>query len=479
MRLPLLQPMMDVSGMKPDVRTTSIMNAHVIDSRYLNDLFGTAELRQIFSDTQQLQRWLDFEAALARAEAAEGLIPPEAATEITAKARAELIDLAALHEGVNFTGHPLISLVRQLTDLCDGEAGRYVHWGATTQDVTDTGLMLQAQAAHALILGDLKSLAGALADLARRERDTLLAGRTHGQHATPITFGFKVAVWLDEVQRHIERMAQLAPRVFVGEFAGASTTLASLGADPTRALAVQRRLMADLGLAVPAIGWHAARDRFAELGGVLAMSAATMGKIAHEVILLQKSEVMELEEPHHHGKVGSSTMPHKRNPMICEGIMAQARLARSLQMALLESMGTAEHERDWSAVHTEWSALPEICLLTGAAVAQTSGVIRDLILYRDRMRANVDALHGLILSEAVMLRLGEFVGRQVAHDIVYDAAMAAFEQRRPLADLLLEDLRVTAHLSADEIDALLQPEAYTGLAGVFVDRVAGAAAREA
>ena len=245
-----------------------------------------------------------FEAALARAEAAEGLIPPAAAEEISRKARAELVDLDALHEGVNFTGHPLISLVRQLTDLCDGEAGRYVHWGATTQDVTDTGLMLQAQTAHAIILRDLTSLAGALAELARRERDTLLAGRTHGQHATPITFGFKVAVWLDEVQRHIERMAQLAPRVFVGEFAGASTTLASLGADPARALAVQRRLMADLGLAVPTIGWHAARDRFAELGAALAMVAATMGKIAHEVILLQKSEVMELEEPHHHGKIG-------------------------------------------------------------------------------------------------------------------------------------------------------------------------------
>ena len=452
------------------------MNAHVIDSRYLNDLFGTEELRRVFADTYQLQCWLDFEAALARAEAAVGLIPAAAADEISRKARAELIDLAALHEGVNFTGHPLISLVRQLADLCEGDAGRYVHWGATTQDVTDTGLMLQAKAAHALILRDLQALADALADLARRECDTLMPGRTHGQHATPITFGFKVAVWLDEVRRHIERMTQLAPRVFVGEFAGAATTLASVG---EAGLEIQRRLMADLGLGVPAIGWHAARDRFAELGATLAMIAATMGKIAHEVILLQKSEVMELEEPHHHGKVGSSTMPHKRNPMICEGIMAQARLARSLLPALLESMGAAEHERDWSAVHTEWAAVPEICLLAGASVAQTLGVIRNLVVYRDRMRANVDALHGLILSEAVMLRLGEFVGRQVAHDIVYEAAMAAFEQRRPLADLLMEDPRVTAYLSSDEIAALLRPEAYTGLAGDFVDRVAGSLSRSA
>ena len=229
--------------------------------------------------------------------------------------------------------------------------------------------------------------------------------------------------------------------------------------------------MADLGLGVPAIGWHAARDRFAELGSLLALVAGTMGKIAHEVILLQKSEVMELEEPHHHGKIGSSTMPHKRNPMGCEAIMAQARLARSLMPALLESMSTAEHERDWSAVHAEWAALPEIFLLAGASVAQTLEVIRGLIVYPDNMRCNVDALHGLILSEAVMLKLGEHVGRQVAHDIVYEAAMIAFERRRPLRDLLLADERVTQYLSPAQIDDLLRPEAYIGLAGEFVDRV--------
>nr|MCU0507459.1 adenylosuccinate lyase family protein [Anaerolineae bacterium] len=295
--------------------------------------------------------------------------------------------------------------------------------------------------------------------------------RTHGQHATPITFGFKVAVWLDEVLRHIERLEQAAPRCLVGEFAGASTTLASIGADPDRALAVQRRLMAELELGAPLIGWHAARDRFAELGMLWAMVAGTMGKIAHEVILLQKSEVMELEEPHHHGKVGSSTMPHKRNPMGCEGIMALSRLARSLAPALLESLANAEHERDWAAVHTEWSALAEIAVATGAAVAQTREVIRGLIVYRERMRENVDALRGLILSEAVMLALGEHVGRQEAHDIVYEAAMTAFETRRPLRDLLLAEAQVTAHLSPEQIDRLLSPEAYIGLAGVFVDRI--------
>ena len=446
------------------------MNAHVVDSAYLRDLYGTEEMHAVFADDYRLRCWLDFEAALARAEGEVGLIPTEAAAEITRKARVELIDLAALHEGVNFTGHPLISLVRQLAESCEGEAGRYVHWGATTQDVTDTGLMLQLKGAHALISRDLKALAGALRARARRERDTLMAGRTHGQHATPITFGFKLAVWLDEVERHIERLQQIAPRLLVGEFAGASTTLASVGA---AGLEIQRLIMADLGLAAPAIGWHASRDRPAEFGALVALIAASMGKIAHEVVLLQKSEVMELEEPYNAGKIGSSTMPHKRNPMPCEAIMAQARLARGLVGQLLKAMGSAEHERDWSVVHTEWAALPEICLLGGAAVAQTLEVVRGLIVYRDRMRANVDALQGLILSEAVMLRLAEFVGRQAAHDLVYEAAMAAFEQRRPLRELLLEDERVARHLPAGELDELLRPEAYVGLAGEFVDRVAG------
>jgi adenylosuccinate lyase len=229
--------------------------------------------------------------------------------------------------------------------------------------------------------------------------------------------------------------------------------------------------MAELGLGVPDITWHAARDRLAELVVVLAMIASTMGKIAHEVILLQKSEVMELEEPFHMGKVGSSTMPHKRNPMGCEGIVALARLARSLVPAMLESMGTAEHERDWSSVHVEWAAVPEACILAGAAVAQTLGVMRGLIVYREKMRANVDILHGLILSEAVMLKLGGHVGRQVAHELVYQAAMAAYEQGRPLRDLLLEDPRIASRVSAEQLDEIMRPEAYTGLAGEFVDKL--------
>ncbi|HEX9114567.1 MAG TPA: adenylosuccinate lyase [Anaerolineae bacterium] len=446
------------------------MNAHVVDSAYLGDLFGTDEMRAIFSDRSRMQSWLDFEAALARAEAAEGVIPAAAAAEITRRSRADLFDPALIREGVHRTGHPLVTLIRQLAALCDGNAGGFVHWGATTQDVTDTGLVLQLKEALALIERDLEAVAAALAGLARAERDTLMPGRTHGQHATPITFGFKVAGWLDEVERHRGRLAQLRKRVLVGELAGASGTLASLG-EP--GLAVQQRMMADLGLGVPAIGWHASRDRFAETVGLLALVASTMGRISHEVVLLQATEVAEVEEPFQRGKVGSSTMPHKRNPMLCEAIMAQARLCRALVPAALESMGAAEHERDWSAVHTEWATVPEACLLAGGAVAQMTGLLADLIVYRDRMRANANLTRGLILSEAVMLRLGQTLGRQIAHDVVYDASMAAYEQGRPLRDLLLADPRVTERVAPADLDALLRPEAYTGLAGYFVDRVTG------
>ena len=443
------------------------MPSHVIDSRIFKDMYGSAELRRVFSDEALVQSWLDYEAALARAEAAVGLIPTEAAEEISDKARVEFIDFESLKAGVDQTTHELVPLIWQLDKLCGGDAGGYVHWGATTQDVADTGLTLQIKAARAIIMRDLTALGDELAALAQRERDTLMAGRTHGQHALPITFGFKAAVWLDEVHRHVQRLEEIEPRLLVGEFAGAAGTLASLA---DKGMAVRTRLMAELGLYEPDIAWHAARDRFAEWVALLALIAGTMGRIAQEIILLQKSETAELEEPYQRGKIGSSTMPHKRNPMLCEGILAEARLVRGLVIPALNAQ-EAEHERDWTSMHLEWAVIPEASILAGGAVAHTLEAIRGLHVDRERMRQNLDLLHGLILSEAVMLRLGAYLGRQTAHEIVHDAAMIAFEQGRPLPDVLLEDERITRHLSPDEVRAMFRPEAYIGLAGEFVDRV--------
>ncbi|MBE2270667.1 MAG: adenylosuccinate lyase [Anaerolinea sp.] len=443
------------------------MPVHVIDSLFFRDLYGTAEMRAVFDDLNLLQKWLDFEAGLARAEAALGFVPVEAAAEITRQAHASHMDIEAIKRGVDETVHPLVALIWQLSERCAGDAGRYVHWGATTQDVMDTALILQLKEAYPLFETSLSDLIDAAGELAGKHRDTLMAGRTHGQQALPITFGFKVAVWVAELRRHQERFAACKARVLIGEFGGAVGTLASVGAD---GLAIQARLMQELGLNVPEIAWHTARDHLAEFASVLGMITATLGKIAHEIILLQKPEFGEVEEPFAMGKVGSSTMPQKRNPMLCEAIMTLSRLTRAQTLIAFDAMNH-EHERDWSSFQMEWAYLPELCVMTHGALQMTLRVLRDLRVYPDAMTRNLDVTRGTLLAERVMLELGRFVGRQTAHDLIYEAAMEAFEQRRPFADVLKERPAITAHLSAARIEALLNPAEYVGLSGVFVDRV--------
>ncbi len=446
------------------------MPAHPIDSIFFKDLYGSPEMRAVWDDLNLLQKWLDFEAGLARAEAALGLIPAAAAAEITRVARAENIDTAAIKAGIDKTVHPLVSLIWQLTSLCKGEAGKYVHWGATTQDVMDTAIVLQIKESYPIFERDLDALIRALADLARAHRDTLMAGRTHGQQALPITFGFKAAVWLAEMARHRQRLAACKPRVLTGEFAGAAGTLASVS---EHGIAINAKLMEELGLNVPIIAWHTARDNIAEFAQILVMIAATLGKIAHEVIDLQKTEFGEVEEPFEMGKVGSSTMPHKRNPMLCEAILTLTRLTRRHAATAADAM-LHEHERDWSSFQMEWAYLPDLAVMTHGAMSLALRVLRGLIVYPENMLRNLQATHGALLAERVMLALGAHIGRQVAHDVVYEAAMAAFEERRPMAELLKANPHVTAHLSPDQIDALLNPAEYTGLAAAFVDRVLAA-----
>ena len=424
-------------------------------------------MRAVFDDDTLLQKWLDYEAALARAEASLELIPAEAADEITRQARAELMDKDAIKRGVDKTVHPLVSLIWQLSEHCAGDAGGYVHWGATTQDVMDTAIVLQLQEAFPLFESALDSLIDAAAQVARLHRDTVMAGRTHGQQALPITFGFKVAVWIAELKRHRVRLAENKPRVLTGEFAGAAGTLASVG---EWGLEINARLMQELGLNVPEIAWHTSRDNFAELTSILAMICATLGKIAHEIIDLQKLEFGEVEEPFEMGKVGSSTMPQKRNPMLCEAILALARLARIQGTTAIDAM-MHEHERDWSSFQMEWAYIPEICVMAHGALQMTERVITGLIVYPENMTRNLEITRGSLLAERVMLALGRFVGRQHAHDIIYEAAMEWFEQRLPFGEILKRNPAVMEHLSPETIDALLDPTQYTGLAGVYVDRI--------
>jgi adenylosuccinate lyase len=342
-----------------------------------------------------------------------------------------------------------------------------VHWGATTQDIMDTGTVLQVRDALDAMEGSLRDLLGAVAALAAKHRDTVMAGRSHGQQALPITFGFKAAVWAAEIGRHIDRIAAMRPRVLVGQFSGAVGTLAALGQDGD---AVQRGLFEELGLGNPSITWHTARDAMAELACTIAIMAGTLGKMAHEVYALQKTETAELEEPFSPGKVGSSTMPHKRNPPACETIAALARAIRAIAPQAIEGV-MAEHERDKIVLQSEREWTSRLFCMADAALAKSIFVMRGLTVRTENMTRNLDCLQGLLMSEPVMFALGARFGRQEAHEMVYEVCMAAFEAGRPLRAALLEHPKIGRELTPEEIDRALDPQTYTGLAGAFVDRV--------
>lgn len=444
------------------------MGAYVIDSELFRDQFSTADMREIFSDRRTVQAWLDVEVALAQAETDLGIIPPEAAEAITAAGDAMLYDLGELKREMDRTSHPIVPLVRAIASKCPDGLGEFVHWGATTQDIIDTGMMLQIRDAEVVIERRLNALAEALTDHAVTHAATAMPGRTHGQHAQPVTFGYKVAVWLDEVRRHQSRLDEMRPRLLVGQFGGAVGTLAALG---DQGFAVRAKLMENLELGEPAITWHTARDRLVEMISVFAMIAGTCGKIAHEVYCMQKTELQEVEEPFPAGKVGSSTMPHKRNPAICEGIVALARTVRSAVPVAFETL-IAEHERDKIGLQTEREFIARTICQTDAALAKTVMVMEGLDVRAANMRRNLDITKGLTLSEAVMMALSDRLGRQVAHEVLYSACMTAFKDDTTMREALMHSMEVRDVLSETEIDALLDPEAYTGLAARMARDVA-------
>ncbi|HUE47173.1 MAG TPA: adenylosuccinate lyase [Aestuariivirgaceae bacterium] len=448
--------------------TKSLPPSHMIDSRVFRDLYGSADMRAVFADEAMVARWLEVEAALARAQARLGLIPQDAADAISRCAEGANLDLEALRRGVESTGHPLVPAIRALERLA-GEAGRYVHWGATTQDIIDTGFVLQLKDALEIIERELERLIASLAGQARVYKDTPMAGRTHGQHAVPVTLGYKFAVVMAELCRHRERLAEMRPRVLVGQLAGAAGTLASLG---EQAAPVRQAMLDDLRLGVPRIAWHTARDGIAETVGVLAMIAATCGKFANEVVNLQRTEIAELAEPAGTGAVGSSTMPQKRNPMAAQGVVALARLVRQMPALALDAMGH-EHERDLSAWQMEWSFVPETFIMTSGAITQTCRIAEGLIVDADRMRRNLALTGGLINAEAVMFRLAGKTGREAAHELVAAAVKRAASGAESFAEVLAADPEIARHLTRAEIDAALAPEAWLGESVAAVERIVG------
>ena len=417
-----------------------------------------AGIRELFNLDARWQAWLDVEAALARAEAELDVIPASAAAVICEKARLELLDKARIEEGLRRTAHPLVPLVWELARICGGEAGGYVHWGATTQNITQTGELIQVRHAHRTFLRQIAAILTAMADLAERTKDMALPGRTHGQHAVPATFGFKVGIWIDELCRHVERMRGAESRVFVAMLGGAAGTFASFGELGPQ---IQQRMAAHLDMTPMSAPARTIGDHQAEYVANLGLLAATCSKIGREIYTLMKQEFGEVEEPVPPGTVGSSTMPQKRNPKLSQDIIAAAAQVRALVPLAMEAMMT-EHEADRTTSLMFSHAIEESCALTGDILSRLEMLITGLTVDEARMRRNLDLSGGLIMGEALMLSLGESIGRQEAHDAIYDAAQAAATTGESFEALLSKDETVRAHLSAEQIAALLDPTAYTG-----------------
>lgn len=443
------------------------MASSIIDSRIFQGIFSSDAMRRVWSDENRTQKYLDIEAALARVQARLGLIPQAAADEIVSHCGLEQIDMDKLRAQTERIGYPILGVVSQLNALCRDKLGEYCHWGATTQDITDTATVLQIREALDLVEAELEGIAKALAKLAREHRDTPMIGRSNLQQAIPVTFGYKMAGLLSAVQRHQERLAQLRPRVLVGEFAGAAGTLASL---ETGAMETQAGLCAELGLAQPAIAWHTIRDNIAEVGAFLGIVGGTLGKLSMDVKLMMQTEVGEVFEPYHHGRGSSSTMPQKRNPIASCYIHATISVVRQHAAALMDAM-VADHERSTGPWEIEWIVLPEAFCLMAGALKQSRAVLEGLEVDALAMRRNIDMTHGLVMSEAVMMGLGPYIGREYAHDLVYDICREALRQQRPLLELLCENAEIMKHVDRAALARMCDPAHYLGQSGTMVDRV--------
>lgn len=439
---------------------------HVLDSLFHGGGYATAASRRIFCDVCRLRRWLRVEAALTAGQESLGMVAPGTAARIALACEPGRMDLPSLAPEFRRTGHSLVPLLRGLEAACGDGAAEMVHLGATTQDVQDTAQSLEMRCVLDEVDAGLAAMVERLAGLAGEHRDSLMVGRTHGQPALPITFGLKVASWLDELIRHGERLAQLRERVLVVQLSGGVGTMAGFGG---RGHELVELFAARLGLGVPALGWHAARDRVAEFGTTLAMLAATLARIADEIRVLSRPEVGEVTEGWEHGRVGSSTMPHKRNPERSAQVVLLARLARSNAALALEGM-VQEHERDSRGLRMEWVAVADVSHYTLAALGILGEVLAGLRVHRERMARHARASAESICTEALMLALAGRIGRQSAHTLVYEVSQRAQSDGRALRTCLLERDEITRRLTPAELDDLFDPARYLGESGELTDR---------
>jgi 3-carboxy-cis,cis-muconate cycloisomerase len=439
-------------------------------SPLLAPLLSSAAMRGVCDDRACLQHLLDFEAALARAEAAIGVIPHSAVAPIAAACRAESFDLDALAEAATRSGNLAIPLVKTLTAnvaKADAEAARYVHWGATSQDVIDTATMLGLRAAIDVLLVDLDRAIAGFAKLARQHRGTAMVARTWLQHALPMPFGLKLAEYAAALHRSRTRLKRLRAEALALQFGGAAGTLAALR---DKGLAVAEKLAAELNLPLPEAPWHTHRDRIAEAASVFAILAGSCGKIARDVSLLMQTDVAEAFEPAGEGRGGSSTMPHKRNPVACASALAAATMAPNLAATIFAAQ-VQDHERSAGPWHAEWPTLPTLQLVTSGALAAIVDIAEGLEVDVARMGVNLDATHGLIMAEAVTMALAEKIGKSDAHHLIEAASRKAVGEKLHLRDVLTGDPKVTALLDAGKIAELFEPMAYQGVSQALIDRL--------
>ncbi|KAK5172136.1 uncharacterized protein LTR77_003774 [Saxophila tyrrhenica] len=448
------------------------MPVSAIDSFLFKNLFGTEQIRAIFDDKAYIQRCVDVEVALAKAQASLGVIPEHISQQIAAACSDIKLDYDRLSDETEIVGYPILPLVRQISTACSEEAGKYVHWGATTQDIQDTASVLQMRDGLLVVEEVLESLISTLTSLSSKYKDTPMAGRTHLQHALPVTFGYKTAIYLSSLQRHLDRLHQLRPRCLLVQFGGAAGTLASLGSETDIGLRVRKATASNLNLHDPSITWHSARDGVAEIINFLALVGGTLGKIAMDLMIMSSNELNEVSEPFVPHRGASSTMPQKRNPISSEVILAASKILRANAGLCLDAMIT-DFERASGPWHLEWVAVPESFVVAVGALRQTDFALGGLVVNTGAMRENLDSTMGLIVAEAVMMELARVVGRQRAHDVVYEACRDVIEGERgaTLFEVLVGKEEVTAAIEMEKLKSLCEPANYLGAATRMVDDV--------
>lgn len=443
------------------------LRSHIVDSQFYSGGYTTQEARKIFCDKYRYQRWLDIEAALASVEAELGIIPKWAAKAINEKAHLCYLDLGSVERGIRTTSHSLLPLLEAWRQVCDESAGQFIHFGATTQDIQDTAQVLEIRDVLAIVERDLRAIICQVVKLAERYVDLVTIGRTHTQHALPMTLGLKMAVWLDELWRNYERLMACRDRVLVSQLFGGVGTMDAL---TEKALELLHRFSERLGLTAPLTAWHTSRDRGAEFLSTIAMISATSAKIADEIRSLARSEIGEIEEPFRMGKIGSSTMPHKRNPEMCEQVVVLARLVKANAGLGFEGI-INEHERDYRAVRLEWVTITDACLFVCGLLSLMKAILKGPIVHEHRILQNVDRAATLISTEALMFYLGESIGKQTAHKIIYEASMEAIETNRPLIELLMKRDEISGKFKREDLEKAVDPRSHTGLSQELTHRV--------